>query len=71
MKEIGKNSHIPCAVCSTDRKIGIWQCENIAGIRGGLEGLSAAIFTRVLGWSKLELDILRRFLTPFFGNRID
>ncbi len=60
-----------CVLCSTDRKIGMWQCENIAGVSGGLEGLSAALFTRVLGWSKLELDILRRFFTAFFGTRID
>tara|TARA_R110002060_G_scaffold13370_1_gene18960 strand:- start:1742 stop:1909 length:168 start_codon:yes stop_codon:yes gene_type:complete len=35
----------------------MWQNENIAGPQGGIEGLSAALFTRVLGWSKLELDV--------------
>ncbi|KUJ23806.1 S-adenosyl-L-methionine-dependent methyltransferase [Mollisia scopiformis] len=40
------------------KEIGMWQCENIAGPDGGIEGLSAAVFTRVLGWSKLELDVL-------------
>lgn len=37
------------------KEIGMWQSENIAD---GFEGLSAAVFTRVLGWSKLELDVL-------------
>lgn len=37
------------------KEIGMWQNENIAS---GLEGLSAALFTRVLGWSKEELDVL-------------
>ena len=35
----------------------MWQNENIAGPSGGIEGLSAALFTRVLGWSKIELDV--------------
>lgn len=38
-------------------EIGMWQNENIAGPQGGIEGLSAALFTRVLGWTKIELDI--------------
>lgn len=37
------------------KEIGMWQNENIVS---GLEGLSAALFTRVLGWSKEELDVL-------------
>ncbi|KAL5322321.1 hypothetical protein ACEPPN_010294 [Leptodophora sp. 'Broadleaf-Isolate-01'] len=39
------------------KMIGMWQNENIAGPQGGIEGLSAALFTRVLGWSKMELDV--------------
>lgn len=27
-------------------------------VSSGLEGLSAAVYTRVLGWSKEELDVL-------------
>lgn len=33
---------------------GSWTLENISG---GLEALSAAVYTRVLGWSKEELDV--------------
>ncbi|KAG4430735.1 hypothetical protein IFR05_013776 [Cadophora sp. M221] len=47
-------------VTEKDKKmkmIGMWQNENIAGPQGGIEGLSAALFTRVLGWSKMELDV--------------
>lgn len=33
----------------------MWTLENITS---GLEGLSAAVYTRVLGWSKEELDVL-------------
>ncbi|KAH7169999.1 S-adenosyl-L-methionine-dependent methyltransferase [Dactylonectria macrodidyma] len=36
------------------KEIGTWNLENITS---GLEGLSAAVFTRVLGWTKEELDI--------------
>lgn len=34
---------------------GIWTLENIST---GLHGLSSAVFTRVLGWSNEELEIL-------------
>jgi hypothetical protein len=33
---------------------GMWTYENISS---GAEGLSAAVYTRVLGWSKEELDV--------------
>jgi hypothetical protein len=32
----------------------MWQLENLGG---GLEAISVGIFTRVLGWSKPELDV--------------
>ena len=32
----------------------MWTYENISS---GLEGLSAAVYTRVLGWTKPELDV--------------
>jgi hypothetical protein len=32
----------------------MWQLENLGG---GLEALSVGLFTRVLGWSKEELDV--------------
>jgi hypothetical protein len=34
---------------------GIWTLENISS---GLHGLSSAVFTRVLGWSAEELEVL-------------
>lgn len=34
--------------------LGAWTLENIST---GLEGLSAAVYTRVLGWTKDELDV--------------
>ena len=34
--------------------IGMWVLEDLAP---GLEALSAALFTRILGWSKEELDV--------------
>ncbi|KAF6785728.1 methyltransferase domain-containing protein [Colletotrichum sojae] len=33
----------------------MWTLEDISS---GLEGLSAAVYTRVLGWSKESLDVL-------------
>ncbi|KAH7174524.1 S-adenosyl-L-methionine-dependent methyltransferase [Fusarium flagelliforme] len=39
------------------KELGSWTLENISS---GLEAISSAIFTRVLGWSKPELDV---FLT--------
>jgi hypothetical protein len=32
----------------------MWQLENITS---GIEAISVGIFTRVLGWSKTELDV--------------
>jgi short-subunit dehydrogenase involved in D-alanine esterification of teichoic acids len=32
----------------------MWQLENVTS---GLEGFSMAIFTRVLGWTKPEVDV--------------
>ncbi|KAF5638082.1 methyltransferase [Fusarium sp. NRRL 52700] len=37
------------------KELGAWNLENITS---GLEGLSSAVYTRVLGWSKQELDVL-------------
>ncbi|KAK1751060.1 methyltransferase [Echria macrotheca] len=37
------------------KELGTWTLENITS---GLEGLSAAVYTRVLGWSKEEVDVL-------------
>ncbi|KAH8684141.1 S-adenosyl-L-methionine-dependent methyltransferase [Ilyonectria robusta] len=37
------------------KELGAWTLENISS---GLEGLSAAVYTRVLGWSKEEMDVL-------------
>ncbi|KAF5667186.1 methyltransferase [Fusarium heterosporum] len=37
------------------KELGAWELENISS---GLDGLSSAVFTRVLGWSKEELDVL-------------
>lgn len=34
--------------------LGMWQLENLGG---GLEAVSVGLFTRVLGWSKEELDV--------------
>ncbi|CAM1509719.1 Fc.00g000540.m01.CDS01 [Cosmosporella sp. VM-42] len=36
------------------KELGSWNLENISS---GIEGLSAAVYTRVLGWSKEELDV--------------
>jgi len=36
------------------KELGMWQLENIIS---GLEGFSVAIFTRVLGWTKPEVDV--------------
>ncbi|KAH9218270.1 S-adenosyl-L-methionine-dependent methyltransferase [Leptodontidium sp. 2 PMI_412] len=40
------------------KELGAWQLENLIS---GIEAFSMAIFTRVLGWTKLEVDI-------FLGN---
>ncbi|KAK4449055.1 S-adenosyl-L-methionine-dependent methyltransferase [Podospora aff. communis PSN243] len=37
------------------KELGIWTLENISS---GLHGLSSAVFTRVLGWSPEELEVL-------------
>ncbi|QGI63796.1 hypothetical protein CEK27_007767 [Fusarium fujikuroi] len=37
------------------KELGAWNLENISS---GLEGLSSAVYTRVLGWTKEELDVL-------------
>ncbi|KAH6876419.1 S-adenosyl-L-methionine-dependent methyltransferase, partial [Thelonectria olida] len=37
------------------KEIGSWTLENISS---GLDGLSAAVYTRILGWSKEEMDVL-------------
>ncbi|TDZ35512.1 putative methyltransferase tdiE [Colletotrichum spinosum] len=37
------------------KELGIWTLENITS---GLEALSAAVYTRVLGWSKESVDVL-------------
>ena len=34
------------------KELGLWGLENVSG---GLEGLSLALFTRVLGWTKEEV----------------
>jgi SAM-dependent methyltransferase len=36
------------------KELGMWQLENIIS---GLEGFSVAMFTRILGWTKLEVDV--------------
>ncbi|CAJ0543231.1 Ff.00g004750.m01.CDS01 [Fusarium sp. VM40] len=36
------------------KELGSWTLENISG---GLEAISTALFTRILGWSKPELDV--------------
>lgn len=36
------------------KEIGMWTHQNL---ENGLEALSTALFTRVLGWSKEELDL--------------
>ena len=36
------------------KELGMWVLEDLGG---GLEGLSVALFTRVLGWSKGETDV--------------
>ncbi|KAH7121918.1 S-adenosyl-L-methionine-dependent methyltransferase [Dactylonectria estremocensis] len=37
------------------KELGMWTLENVSS---GLEGLSAAVYTRVLGWTKEEMDVL-------------
>lgn len=36
------------------KELGMWVLEDLGG---GLEGLSLALFTRVLGWSKEETEV--------------
>ncbi|RYC91266.1 hypothetical protein BFJ63_vAg5854 [Fusarium oxysporum f. sp. narcissi] len=36
------------------KELGSWTLENISS---GLDGISSALFTRVLGWSKPQLDV--------------
>ncbi|RDW74823.1 hypothetical protein BP6252_05965 [Coleophoma cylindrospora] len=36
------------------KELGMWAHENLSG---GIEGISLAIFTRVLGWSREEMDV--------------
>jgi hypothetical protein len=44
------------ARCITDLgRLGMWTLENIGS---GVEGLSMAVFTRVLQWSKEATDVL-------------
>jgi len=38
----------------TEKTLGIWQGENLAY---GIEGFSLALFTRILGWEKTEVDV--------------
>lgn len=35
----------------------MWQAENLCGPSGGLEALSYALFTRVHGWTKEEVEV--------------
>lgn len=47
------------------KELGMWHLENLCG---GLEGISLALFTRVLGWGKEETDV---FLTTVRRNMKD
>jgi hypothetical protein len=38
----------------TEKTLGMWQNENLVY---GIEGFSLALFTRVLGWKKEDVDI--------------
>ncbi|RDW58611.1 S-adenosyl-L-methionine-dependent methyltransferase-11 [Coleophoma cylindrospora] len=54
LKEIGPYFAFQNQVNLTKVRVGLWQLENLSG---GLEAISVGLFTRVLGWSKLELDV--------------
>ncbi|RDW56506.1 S-adenosyl-L-methionine-dependent methyltransferase-19 [Coleophoma crateriformis] len=54
LKEIGLYSVIQNLASLAKVSIGLWQLENLSG---GLEAISVGLFTRVLGWSKPELDV--------------
>lgn len=46
--------YLSCSKCLSDGETGIWQLENLTT---GMEAISVGLFTRVLGWSKPELDV--------------
>jgi hypothetical protein len=54
-KELGRWRRIQLVDKSMLTSVGIWTLENISS---GLHGLSSAVFTRVLGWSAEELEVL-------------
>jgi SAM-dependent methyltransferase len=56
LKEIGLFYH-RFAEHGAERRIGMWQLEKMSG-PGGLEAVTVGLFTRVLGWTKVETDVL-------------
>ncbi|KAF6831314.1 methyltransferase domain-containing protein [Colletotrichum plurivorum] len=54
-KELGEFALRGLSVSVLTVDLGMWTLEDISS---GLEGLSAAVYTRVLGWSKESLDVL-------------
>jgi SAM-dependent methyltransferase len=77
MKEAGfinvveKKYYIPSNRWPKDKKlkeVGMWQLENLTG---GLEAITIGLFSRVLGWTKPEIDVLiAQVLTELKDTRI-